>query len=116
MCKDTNPERLLSAVSDDRFRHILAAIAKKPLTVGEIAGECDLPQSTVYRRVQSLTDDNLVEQTLRVHGDGCHSKEYGLYGEGLSASMEVDGSIEIEVFCEVTEKEQESEELLHPSP
>lgn len=116
MCKDTNPERLLSAVSDDRFRHILAAVAEEPLSVGEIAEECGLPQSTVYRRVRSLADDDLVEETLRVHGDGCHSKEYGLCGEDLSARMEVDGSIEIEVFCEVTEQDQESEKLLHPSP
>ena len=118
MYHDTDPEMLLSAVSDDRFRHILAAIAREPLTVGEIAEECDLPQSTVYRRVQSLSEDDLIEEALRVNGGGCHSKEYGLCYESLSATMEVDGNLEIGISCEVTENENENERgmLPHPSP
>lgn len=116
MCHNMNPEMLLSAISDDRFRHILAAIAQEPLTVGEIAEKCDLPQSTVYRRVQSLSEDDLIEETLRVKGGGCHSKEYGLCCESLSATMEVDGSIEIGISCEVTEPEKEERGYPHPSP
>ena len=66
---------VLTLLSDDAARSILCA-ADEPLTAKELAEECGVPLSTVYRKLEPLVDTSLMEETTRVKVYGKHPQQY----------------------------------------
>lgn len=58
--------QLLDALGDDVSRRVLQACKQKPLTAEELAETCDVSESTIYRRLETLSSLGLVERTQRV--------------------------------------------------
>jgi DNA-binding transcriptional ArsR family regulator len=96
-----NPEKLIEIVSDRKSMRILSVTAEEGLTVKEISESCGLPKSTVYRKVESLTEAGLLEERLRRESTGHHSKEYGLRSDEISVSTEVGDFAEVEISVDV---------------
>ena len=67
---------LLEVVSDRYSRAILEATMYKPKSCLEVATECHIPISTVYRRMQILHDNKLVATSGSISEDG---KKYFMY-------------------------------------
>jgi predicted transcriptional regulator len=67
---------LLGIVSDKYCRCILHAIMDKPKSAMEIAHECKIPISTVYRRIQVLHDAKMLYTSGSISGEG---KKFFLY-------------------------------------
>ena len=68
--EEQSKNNLLSIVSDKYCRNILKIILDKPKSVIEIASETKTPISTVYRRIQTLHDNKLVQASGMINGDG----------------------------------------------
>lgn len=119
---EISSEGLLGTLSDERSQRILAMTAREPLTVKEISEECDLPRSTVYRRVKSLAENGPLEENCRYYDSGNHSKEYELCCDSNSKTIEVGGVIEVEISYETQEsdgsgeKRREVPEEIAPAP
>ncbi|GAB3673329.1 helix-turn-helix domain-containing protein [Halopiger thermotolerans] len=56
-----NPELLIELLNDDDARAIYLHL-EEPSTVGDLADELDLPQSTAYRKVQNLHEAGLISR------------------------------------------------------
>lgn len=69
-------QTLLDALDDDDCRRILEATDEASLTASEIAEACDLALSTTYRKLDVLTEADLLSKGLRVRRSGQHSAEY----------------------------------------
>jgi DNA-binding transcriptional ArsR family regulator len=67
--------RLFDVLGDPDCRAILRALAS-PLTAREVASQCDLPLSTAYRKLETLAETPLVEQSHRVRERGKHPRQY----------------------------------------
>ena len=67
---------LLEIVSDKYCRSILNAIMDKPKAAVEITRECQIPISTVYRRIQMLHDAKMLNTSGQISGEG---KKFFLY-------------------------------------
>ncbi|MFC6716650.1 ArsR/SmtB family transcription factor [Natrialbaceae archaeon GCM10025810] len=58
---DCSPPLIVDLLSDPTARRIFVAV-ERPKTVGELAAELDLPQSTAYRHVGTLTEAGLLRR------------------------------------------------------
>ena len=70
-------QRILTALSDDYSRQILAAIVEEPLSVLQLSRNYGMPITTVYRRIQELVEAGLVAAVKS--GRTTDGKWYDLY-------------------------------------
>jgi predicted transcriptional regulator len=90
---DPGLAEVVALLNDEHVRTILAATSAEPRSAAELGERCDVSESTIYRRVDRLTDAGLVEARTRPRRDGHHETVY----VATLARFEVrvaDGSVE----------------------
>mgnify|MGYP000521750502 CR=1 FL=1 len=80
-------DELLSVLEDTDCRAVLEATGEEALSAKEISEHCSIPSSTVYRKVDRLTDAGLLEESLRIHRSGKHTSEYSRCVDGVALSI-----------------------------
>lgn len=93
--EDGRVDAVLFALADPDCRCILAATADHARTASELAEECGVPSSTMYRKLDVLSDTDLLAERVRVQRDGKHSKEYVRTADAVT--IHVDGGRPFEV-------------------
>lgn len=92
---------VLDALADDDCRSILAVTGDRPLTVAELGTACDLPRSTLYRKVETLADAGLLDERVRMREHGPHPSAYarrvaavkvGFGDDGVRVELVPDGA------------------------
>lgn len=73
---DVDVDSVLTALEDGDCRTILEATTDEALTASEVADRCEIPSSTVYRKLELLTDAGLLEERIRIQMGGKHASEY----------------------------------------
>ncbi|MFQ5440011.1 MAG: helix-turn-helix domain-containing protein [Nitrosopumilaceae archaeon] len=73
---ESKKDDLLEIVSDKYCRSILNTIMDKPKSAVELSRECEIPISTVYRRIQMLHDAKMLNTSGQISGEG---KKFFLY-------------------------------------
>ncbi|WP_126662739.1 ArsR/SmtB family transcription factor [Haloterrigena salifodinae] len=87
---------VLGALDDDACRAILEATSEESLTATELSEQCDIPMSTAYRKVEKLTEAELVEERVRINTSGKHATEYRKSFDDVHVSID-DGEVAIEL-------------------
>lgn len=87
---------VLDALDDEECRAILEATKRESLSASEIADECDLPSSTAYRKIDLLTDADLLAEELRIRRSGKHVSEYACAIDDVTLSVG-DSGVELSV-------------------
>lgn len=75
---DTDIEGLLGTLEDPDCRAIIEATSTEALSASELSEECDLPLSTTYRKLDKLTEVDVLEERVRLSRSGQHTSEYRL--------------------------------------
>jgi len=79
---DPDLQVLLDALDDPDCRAIVTHL-DEPMTASEISDATDIPLSTVYRKLDALTDASLLSELTEVRSDGHHTTRYNLdFDEG----------------------------------
>ncbi len=89
-------QAVLAALDDDACRAILEATTEEALTATELSDRCEIPMSTAYRKVEMLTEADLVAEQVRINTSGKHATEYAKNFDGVHVSVGDEG-IEIEL-------------------
>ncbi|MFB6156827.1 MAG: ArsR/SmtB family transcription factor [Haloferacaceae archaeon] len=97
MVEDGRTEELLNTIGDPTARRVLATVDREPRSAKEIASRLDLSLPTVYRRLDTLDDHDLVTDRTLVADDGNHYKVYDCTFESTVVALE-DGEYEVRVF------------------
>ena len=85
-------DELLDALGDTVSRDVLLACKQSPMTAEELAADCDVSESTIYRRLETLSSLGLVERSQRM---GSPSKTcYETVVDGLSIYLGEDLRVE----------------------
>ncbi|CQR51039.1 MULTISPECIES: winged helix-turn-helix domain-containing protein [Haloferax] len=84
----SDPSSALSALSDGDSRRILAACDEAPRTAQECAELCDVPLSSVYRKLDQLTEASLLDERLRIQTAAHHPREFATNFDTLSFSFD----------------------------
>ncbi|MFB6206254.1 MAG: helix-turn-helix domain-containing protein [Haloglomus sp.] len=87
-------EDVLSALDDDDCRAIIRAL-DEPLSAGEVSERCDIPSSTAYRKLDLLTEADLLREATEVRPDGHHTTLYDIDFERVVVALEEDNTLEV---------------------
>lgn len=68
---------VLSALGDDPTRRIIETLSE-PMTANELSEACDIPLSTMYRKLDNLTEASLVTESTQIRQGGQHTTRYEL--------------------------------------
>lgn len=93
------------ALEDADCRAILDATSSESLSASEISEQLDLPLSTTYRKLELLTDAELLDESVRIRQSGKHTSEYARGVGEVTVSIEADRG----VVLRVTEHERSLE-------
>lgn len=88
--------RTLDVLADGDCREILDTTGSEPMTASEISDQCGIPLSTTYRKLERLTDENLLEERTRIQTAGKHARQYERTVEELHIRLTGDGEVEID--------------------
>ena len=90
-------DSLLEILSDKYCRTILESIMYKPKSVIEITSETNVPMSTVYRRVQNLHDNKLLQISGIITDEGKRLFMYKSKIKGMRSTFD-NGQIDVELI------------------
>lgn len=91
MSEDPDPEVVFELLGDAYVRDILVEAYTEPMSAKELSEACGMSLPTVYRRVEDLTDRDLLLERTRIVADGHHYTTYVANLEGLRVDLEADG-------------------------
>ena len=87
---------ICAALDDPDCREIIKTL-DEPLTAAEITSQCDIPQSTLYRKLEVLTDATLLEESTEIRKDGHHASRYSIAFEEITLFLEEDRSVGVSI-------------------
>ncbi|AGB16211.1 HTH domain-containing protein [Halovivax ruber XH-70] len=76
-------ETQLEVLGNQCSRTILLAVQEGPKTAKELTDRTDCSSATVYRRINDLLENDLVEECIRFERGGSHTTAYRALVEGL---------------------------------
>jgi DNA-binding transcriptional ArsR family regulator len=94
--EERDADEVFDALCSDHAREILVAATGEPRTAAEFAQRCDVSLPTVYRHVEVLVEQDLLEENEEIDVDGNHYTAYlaaldsilfELEGRGFVASV-----------------------------
>jgi hypothetical protein len=88
---------ILESLADEDCRTILRT-THSPRTAPEISEACDIPLSTVYRKVDRLTELSLLETRLRIDAAGRHPTQYQRGIDGLLIQCGPEDALSVSVY------------------
>jgi hypothetical protein len=100
---EVDENALLTALQDDDCQAIVEAVEDEALSATELADTCDLPTSTTYRKLDTLTDAALLDERLRLSSSGSHEREYVAGRVDLTISVEAGATVDVQVERTVTD-------------
>ncbi|EMA10136.1 transcription regulator [Haloarcula vallismortis ATCC 29715] len=90
-------QALFDALADPDCRYILRVL-DEPLPAKEVASVCDLPQTSTYRKLEQLSEAELVAEETDVRADGHHATAYVRDCDGVFVGIDPDGTFEVDVL------------------
>lgn len=87
---------VLDALDDDDCRRIVRAL-EEPMTAAELCDALDLPSSTAYRKLDLLTEAELLEEGTQLRADGHHASVYGIAFEAVVVELEDDRTLSVSI-------------------
>jgi hypothetical protein len=88
---------LLDAFHDPDCRAILDATTGQALSATEISETCDLPLSTAYRKLDLLSETEVLAERTRIRQSGKHASEYVCRVEDVTIAVTDEGAMELTV-------------------
>lgn len=86
----------LSALDDETCREIIETAADGWYSVDDLVAACDASQSTVYRKVDRLTDLGVLDQSVQIRSSGTHTTVYSCSISDVRLSLDGDNGLTIE--------------------
>jgi len=94
--ESSNSIDIFDILADEYSREILLAADRDPKTAQTLSEECDASLTTIYRRVSTLQDHDLLEEFQTVGSDGSHRSQFKTTLEELHLDLS-DGQLSLTV-------------------
>jgi DNA-binding transcriptional ArsR family regulator len=92
-------QAVFEALADPDCRDVLAAL-DEPLTAREVVAACELPQTSAYRKLDRLSEADLVDERTELRTDGNHATTYVRDCSGVLVAVDECGSFDVDVLAE----------------
>lgn len=87
---------ICAALDDPDCREIIRNL-DEPMTASELTSQCDIPQSTLYRKLELLTESTLLEESTEIRRDGHHASKYVVAFDEITLSLEDDRTLSVTI-------------------
>lgn len=105
MSKDWDPDSLFEVFGDELVRQILVVADEEPISAETIAEHADASLPTVYRRLNTLEELDLLQQQTHVDGDGTQYQEYETTLQRVSFEIKDRGfDVDIRVRSDISDQ------------
>lgn len=95
-CSEQRTDAVFDVLVDSDCRAILETIADEPQTAAEIEGDLGISTSTLYRKLNRLSEADLIRESVRLDTGGAHPSEYSPAFSEVSLALD-DGSVTVTV-------------------
>lgn len=95
VCADDRIDQLMSALNNKKSRRILSETTHEALSADEISDRCDIPLSTVYRKVERLVDAGILVERVRLSSHPDYTREYLLEIETINVDISGDSGLSL---------------------
>jgi predicted transcriptional regulator len=82
---------LLAVLDDEYARPILVAANAEPQSAKALAAACDASLPTVYRRLDTLAEYDLITERTELDDDGHHYSTYEATLQSVTIELDTDG-------------------------
>ena len=96
MSKDWNPSSLFEVFGDSLAREILVVASEQPVSAEAIGNHADASLPTVYRRLDTLTELDMLAERRHVDPDGNQYREFETALQGVTLEID-DGGIDVDI-------------------
>ena len=103
-------QSVLDALDDGDCRTILRETAE-PMTASELLDNCDIPKSTLYRKLELLADTSLIREQETVNPTGGRTTRYERDFENVVITIDADDTFSVSVERPVRNAEERLEDL-----
>lgn len=79
-------QSVLDAIDDPAARTIIAHL-EEPMTAQQLSDTCDIPQSTLYRKLDLLSEASLITELPSIRPDGQHTTQYRVEFETIQLQL-----------------------------
>lgn len=95
---DSPPESgvILDALGDDATRDILETLTE-PMTASELSDRCEIPLSTMYRKLERLTDASLLVERTQIKRNGQHTTRYARNFASVSVELDAESNLSVAI-------------------
>lgn len=90
-------EKVLDTIGDEYARDVLAMICDKAYSAQEIVDHLDHSENTVYRRINTLKEHDLVETNTKIVADGNHYQVHEAAFDSVVISVD-DEEYDLEIY------------------
>lgn len=87
---------VLDALDDPDCRTIINHL-DEPMTANDLSEVCEIPVSTMYRKLDLLSDASLVEEQIDIRPDGRHTTRYVLAFGEVRIALDDDRSLDVAI-------------------
>lgn len=87
---------VLEALGDEPTRRIIEALSE-PMTANELSEACDIPLSTMYRKLDTLTDASLIAESTKIQQGGQHTTRYEVDFTEISVLLSEDHTLKANI-------------------
>lgn len=98
--RDTDEKPALQDVLDALDDPVCRAVIRhldEPMTAKELTTACDNSLSTVYRKLDLLSEATLVREQTEIRRDGQHTTQYALAFEEINVSLDEARRIDVQI-------------------
>lgn len=96
MSEDWELTDVVSLLDDEYARAILRETSIEPMSASTLSERCDASLPTIYRRVNALTDADLLSERTELDGGGDHYSVYAARLDRLTIDLD-DGTFDLDV-------------------
>lgn len=92
---DEEPEvdEVLGTLGDDATRAIIEELSE-PMTANQLSEACGIPLSTMYRKLDRLSEASLVAESTEIRRSGQHTTRYSLDFETITVELSEDHDLD----------------------
>lgn len=87
---------VLDALGDPDCRTIIGHL-EKPRSATELSGVCEIPLSTMYRKLELLSDASLLKEHTRINTDGQHTILYAIAFDAVRFDLDEKQSVSVAI-------------------
>ncbi|RLM59195.1 ArsR family transcriptional regulator [Halobellus sp. Atlit-31R] len=87
---------VLDALDDADARAIIKAL-DEPRTASELSERCDIPLSTTYRKLDLLTEADLLDEGTEIRSDGHHTTTYAIAFDEVRIALTDSRELDVQV-------------------